>query len=162
MHANTPSKSIRLFLGADHGGFSAKEQLKEWLDTQSLSYTDVGAHSFNPEDDYPQIAFLVGEAVSDSIDQEEKSLGILFCRSGGGMSIAANKVRGIRAVPVASTKEAIHAREHNDAQIISVSADWLTNQEIQDIIEAFVGASASNDTRHVRRRAQIERYEESN
>lgn len=155
--------ALHLFLGADHGGFEAKEQVTEWLSSKDVSHTDLGAFSLEPTDDYPPIAIAVSEAVAKAQAQDEDgvtSLGVLFCRSGGGMSIAANKVKGIRAVPVLSVKEAKHAREHNDAQIISVSADWLTQDEIQAIIQAFISTPASEDPRHVRRVAQIKEYEE--
>lgn len=155
---------MQIFLGADHGGFEAKERIKEWLQEShivsfNMDVVDLGAETLQPADDYPPIAFAVAEAVSKARDEQE-SLGVLFCRSGGGMSIAANKVDGIRAVPVLSVKEAMHAREHNDAQIISVSADWLSQGEIQDIIQAFITTPASTDPRHVRRVAQITAYEE--
>lgn len=142
---------MTIFLGADHGGFELKNQLKIWLSDQGHQVEDCGAFAMDAQDDYPDFAF----AVADKVANQPESRGILLCRSGGGMTIAANKVRGIRAVTVDSVKAAAHAREHHDANIISLGADWLNPDDIQSIITTFLNTPASPDVRHVRRRQKI-------
>ncbi len=162
-----------IFLGADHGGFELKEQIKAWLQTEfaqkdTLKVTDLGAHTFDAQDDYPEFAFAVAESVAQTSKESSQpafsvhqpAYGILFCRSGGGMSIAANKVQGIRAVPVYTIKEAQHAREHNDATIISVSGDWNSLDEIKAIVTTFLSTPFSQEERHIRRLKTILAYEQ--
>jgi len=175
------TSQVQLILGADHGGFEAKETLKLWMIDQGWQVIDLGANQYEPDDDYPAIAFSVAERVqqvqqgqleqldtthtdnspSTSVEETQPlTLGILFCRSGGGMTIAANKVKGIRAVPVYSTEQADHARTDNDAQIISLAADWTGLEEMKAIILTFVQTPFSAALRHRRRISAIARYEE--
>jgi len=155
---------VHLILGTDHGGFSFKEAIKEWLTELGYSCQDLGAHTYDEADDYPPIAFGVAEAVVKAEESQEHAdvRGILFCRSGGGMSIAANKVGGIRAVPLYSVKEAVHAKEHNNANVISISGDWMTEQEIKEVIKTYLETSYLNLERYNRRHEQISAYERAN
>lgn len=184
------SNQIQVVIGADHGGFGIKEQVKEWLTRQGYQVDDAGAFTLNPSDDYPEIALAVAKKVvknalvsqanvtthlnstshtqptihshsTTHANSQITTFGLLFCRSGGGMSIAANKVPGIRAVPVYSVQEAKHAREHNNAQIISLAGDWLDQKDIYDIIKAFLSTPFSQEERHVRRLTQIELFEQA-
>jgi len=141
-----------LYIGADHGGFVAKQTVSEWLKTEGYDVTDLGAETLNPEDDYPQFAFAVARAVVE----RPGSAGILFCRSGAGMTIAANKVDGARAVAVAQDNEAVHARANNDANIIALSGDWLDIERMQQILKLFLETPGPTEDRHLRRLAQIE------
>lgn len=170
---NQKVSQTEIFFGADHGGFELKEQIKNWLQTEfaqkdTLTVTDLGAHSFDAQDDYPEFALAVAEAVAqksqvlnDEFPAHQPAYGILFCRSGGGMSIAANKVKGIRAVPVYTTKEAQHAREHNDATVISISGDWNSLDEIKAIVTTFLTTPYSQEERHTRRLKTILAYEQN-
>lgn len=148
-----------IYLGADHGGFELKKKIKKWLDEWGYEYEDLGAHVNDPDDDYPQFAFAVAEAVAE--DPEEHK-GILGCRSAGGVVIAANKVKGVRAVASLNEESAEHSREHNDANVVGLSGDWLTDEEAKAILETWLDTSASPEKRHVRRRTQIAQYEEDN
>lgn len=148
-------QAITLILGADHGGYADKEALKPWLANEGFEVIDVGADHLDPEDDYPVIAFAVGEAVA----ARSASYGILFCRSGGGMVIAANKVPGVRAVQVRSVEETIHARSHNDANVLALAADWTNHQEMKEIVQVFFATKPRDASRHERRIAQITAYE---
>lgn len=156
------SSAVQIFLGADHGGFAFKEKIKLWLIEQGVAYEDLGAFAYDETDDYPAIAFAVAEAVISAEKSKQYSdvRGILFCRSGGGMSIAANKIAGIRAVPIYSVKEAIHAKEHNNANVISISGDWQTEQEMKVLIETFLETAYLDLERYNRRHEQIVAYEQ--
>ncbi len=147
---------MNIYLGTDHGGFEYKEQLKPWLSDQGYVVTDCGAHQLEPEDDYPEFAFQVANRVA----QDTNSRGILLCRSGAGMAIAANKVAGIRAVDVVDQKSVVLAREKNDANIISLAGDWMKLEEIKKIISLFLETRFSQAKRHVHRIAQITEFEQ--
>ncbi len=153
-----------IYLGADHGGFPLKEKVKTWLTEWKYQFQDLGAASLNPEDDFPQYALDVAEQIAPN--QEKKDTwsnhdkGILFCRSAGGVIIAANKVKGIRAVATWDERSAIHAREHNDANIIALPGDWTDDETAKKIIQAFLTTAVSSEPRHLRRMRQISDYEE--
>ncbi|KUK79423.1 MAG: Uncharacterized protein XD95_0407 [Microgenomates bacterium 39_7] len=154
----TPASNSNLsiiFIGADHGGFHLKEKLKKWLKEFANEIVDCGAFDLDPTDDYP----LFAAKVAQNVVSEKNSLGILLCRSGGGMTIAANKIKGIRAVEVFSEKTAAHAREHNHANVITLGADYLNFDETKIIIKAFINSVPSEDERHLRRIKQIEQLE---
>ena len=100
----------KLYLGADHGGFEYKEAVKQALHERGFEVVDVGAHQIDAQDDYPEFAFAVAEAVKRDLGAGSSSFGILFCRSGAGMEIAANKISGIRAVRAETAESARAAR----------------------------------------------------
>ena len=148
---------MKIYLGADHGGFKLKETIKKWLSEKELDVVDCGAEKYTEGDDYPIYAFEVGEKVV----KDEGSVGILFCRSGGGMSIAANKVNGVRAVDVFDLTSAAHARTNNDCNIITFGGDWMDPREAQVVIENFLNLPFRFEERHVRRIEMITRYEKA-
>lgn len=143
-----------IYLGADHAGFELKEKLKHWLDQKQIPYEDMGNKTLDPQDDYPDFAELVARKVV-----RNKSPGLLLCGSAQGMAIAANKIKGIRAVIPFSLKEARLAREHNDANIICLSGWHLHFHRATKILEAFLTASFSGEPRHIRRLKKIQKLE---
>lgn len=147
-----------IYLGSDHGGFELKEYVKLFLKKNKFEFEDLGNLNYDSEDDYPDYAFKVAEKVS----KDEKNRGILFCRSSGGVIIAANKVNGIRAVSAHDVKSAVHAREHNDANIVALPGDWITEKLAGKIVETFLKTKFTNEERHVRRLKKIKNYEENN
>lgn len=126
---------MKVYLAADHGGFQMKEKIKEWLMQEGYEVEDCGNTVMDESDDYTDFAFTAAEKVAHST---EEACGILFCRSGGGMVIAANKVKGIRAVDVFDLTSVIHARTHNNANIISLGGDWIDPREAQLIVKNFL------------------------
>ena len=145
-----------IYLGADHGGFELKEEAKQWLADWGYQAEDLGAYSHNPQDDYPPVALAVAQEVAA---EPQQSVGLLFCRSGGGMVVAANKVAGIRAVSLDSVEAAMHAKTDNGANVGSLAADWLSREQAKVIIKAFLETEFSGAERHVRRLAQIAEFE---
>ncbi len=145
----------KIVLGADHGGFGLKENIKEYLQKEGYEVEDVGAASFDPEDDYVDYAVLAAKKVAS-----EKALGVLACRSAAGMVIAANKIKGIRAVAAFDVASAKHSREHNDANVLALSGDWLTKRKAYSILNAWLSADFSNEARHIRRLNKIKRLEQ--
>lgn len=158
----TDASKITIYLGADHGGFALKEQLKRWLLEWGYQVEDIGAHQFDEADDYPVFAFKVAEGVARSEVQaagDQQALGVLCCRSGGGMAVAANKVAGIRAIPVYSPKQAAHAVNDDHANVITLAGDWMSLEEAQATLKAFLDTTPSQEERHKRRVRAITAYE---
>lgn len=149
---------MTIYLGADHGGFFLKEKVKQMLNQQQLKVVDLGAEKLVEDDDYPQYAWRVASKVADNPHDR----GILFCRSGAGMVIMANKKKGIRAVDIGTVEEAKLAREKNDANVISLAGDYLDESQIKGIIKVFLETSFDEGSRHQRRVLQIKEIEEEN
>lgn len=150
---------MKIYLGSDHGGFKLKEEFKNYLLAKNpeIELEDCGASTFEPTDDYPVFAFRVAEQVASDADQ---TLGILLCRSGSGMVIAANKVKGIRAAEIYDEKIAAHSKSHNHANVIAFSGDYLSLEKMIQLFEIFLQTSPDDSERHVRRIAEIKSYEE--
>lgn len=147
-----------IFLGADHGGYKLKNQIKDWLTAWSKPYKDLGAHTLDPDDDYPQYAIAVAQAMVQGMPEDK---GILLCRSGGGMIIAANRFQKIRALYVDSPEAVIHARNDNDANVIGLAADWIEEAMAKTVVELFLTTPFSGERRHQRRLSQISQITES-
>ncbi len=146
--------SVRVFLGGDHAGFEAKENLKKYLDKKKISYEDLSPVKCDG-DDYPEAAFAVATAVAS----DSRAKGILVCGSGEGVAIAANKVRGIRAVTVTDAQLAKMSRLHNDANVLGLSEWYLSIAQINKIVDVWLKTPFSGEKRHVRRIKEITAYE---
>lgn len=146
----------RVYIGADHGGWQLKESLKPWLQGQGLVVHDQGAAALNPDDDYPDAAVAVARAVA----ADPAAVGILLCRSSAGMTMAANKIAGARAVSIFEPAAVLQARQHTDANVLSLAADDLDVARAQAIITPFLATPFSADERHQRRLAKIAAVEE--
>ena len=143
-------EKVRIYLGSDHAGFESggiKAQLKEYLDGEGYAVTDLG--SFSPEAcDYPDIAREVAEKVSEV----PGAFGILICGSGVGMEIAANKVKGIRAVVVSDEALAETSRVHNDANVLTMGSRLTDLETMKKIANKFLTTEfESGEERRVRR-----------
>lgn len=144
----------KIYIGADHAGFKLKESAKKFLDSLGIEYEDCGALKLNKNDDYPVYAAKVAKNVSKS-----KSFGILFCGSSQGICIAANKIKGIRAVAVNNVKDAQLTRLHNDANVLCLSGWNTSKSNAEKIIKTFLFTMFSGEERHKRRINQIMRLE---
>ena len=150
---------MKIHIGTDHAGLDFKNTITQHLTQQGHQVTDHGAYEFNPEDDYPAFCIATAEAVmADEIDGNQ-SLGVVFGGSGNGEQIAANKVNGIRAALVWNEDTAKLARQHNNANVISIGARQHTQEEALHLIDLFINEPFSGDERHVRRISQIKEYE---
>jgi len=147
-----------IYLGADHAGFALKEQTKTWLSEWKIEYIDCGNTIFDVDDDFPDFAFIVAQNVAKSPENK----GILTCQSAAGMVIAANKVKGIRAVTAFDERSAEHSRTHNDANILALSGEWLKEDEAKEILKIWLETPFSNEERHIRRLSKIEQFENTN
>ena len=140
---------MRVHIGSDHAGFALKEAVKAHLIAAGHEVTDVGTFS-EESADYPPIAALVGRAVASG----DSELGVLVCGTGLGMSIAANKVVGVRAVPVTDVAFAEMARRHNNANVISLAGRSTSPETAYAIVDAFL-ATPFEGGRHQRRVDEI-------
>ncbi len=129
-------QDMKIALAADHAGFEEKEKIKETLDELGIEYDDMGTNS-SESVDYPQFARKVGEAVA----RGDYDQGLLMCGSGTGMAIAANKVHGVRAAVAWNEEIARLARQHNDANVLSLAARYTPMDELKKIVKAWFGAS---------------------
>lgn len=136
---------MRLVVGSDHAGFELKQELVSHLRAAGHDVEDVGTDS-NASVDYPDFGAAVGRAVSDGPSE----LGIAVCGSGIGISIAANKVPGVRAANVTDATAARLSREHNDANVLCLGERLIGVQVALDAVDAFIGASFAGG-RHRRR-----------
>lgn len=145
----------KIALAADHAGYEEKEKLKKTLDEMGIQYDDFGTTSTDSVD-YPDYARKVAEGVS----RGDYDQGMLVCGSGTGMAIAANKVKGVRAAVAWSPEIARLAREHNDANVLSIAARFTPDNEVKDIVKAWVEADFQGG-RHARRVEKMEEIEKA-
>jgi ribose 5-phosphate isomerase B len=148
---------MRVYLGSDHAGYELKMHLVNHLTKQGHDVVDVGPHVYDPEDDYPAFCLHTGAKVV----ADEGSFGIVIGGSGNGEAIAANKVDGVRAALVWRTEIAQLARQHNDANVISIGAREHTLDEATSFVETFLATSYSGNPRHSRRIAQLTEWEKT-
>jgi ribose 5-phosphate isomerase B len=148
---------MRIHIAADHAGFELKTHLIDWLTAQGHEPVDHGAHGYDAEDDYPPFCIAAAAAAV----AEPGSLAIVVGGSGNGEQIAANKVKGARAALAWSTETASLARQHNNAQVVSIGARMHTAEEATAIVEAFLTAEWSDAARHQRRIDMLLAYEET-
>lgn len=140
-----------LALGCDHGGFELMQEVKAHLEKRGFEFKDFGCYSTDSVD-YPEYAKKVAHAVADG----ECELGILICGTGIGISIAANKVKGIRAALCADCFSAQATKEHNNANILAMGARTTGPGLALKIVDTFLDTPFSNDERHIRRIDMIE------
>ena len=146
---------MRIHIGSDHAGLEFKNELITHLVMNGHDVTDHGPYEYDALDDYPDFCIPCAEAVA----KDSTSLGIVLGGSGNGEQISANKVKGIRAALVWSLETAKLAREHNNANVISVGQRQHTAQEVKDFIDLFLATKFPGDERHVRRIQKISNYE---
>lgn len=146
-----------VFLASDHAGFALKEKIKQHLKKRKLSFHDIGPFALDKDDDYPDFIIPCAEKVA----QTKNSFGIILGGSGQGEAIAANKVKGIRAIVAYNYNPKIIAlsKEHNDANILSLGASFLPEKQAFQTIDLWLKTKFSNNVRHVRRLKEIQKYE---
>ena len=144
-----------IFIASDHGGLSLKKTLSEHIGSFGYEVIDLGPENLDPHDDYPDFAFKVAQKVSS----RQNSLGILICRNGIGMSIAVNKVKGIRAGLCSFLDQAITAKTDDNCNIIVLPADFISKEKAIKIVDTFLNTAFSKKERHIRRLTKITNYE---
>ena len=148
---------MRVYLGSDHAGFELKSALVSWLREAGHEPVDCGPARYAPDDDYPAYVMRAARSVMD----DPGSLGIVIGGSGNGEQIAANKVPGIRAALAWSDETARLARQHNDANVLSLGARQYSVEDAVEFAKVFVSTPFSGESRHARRLEMITTYEKS-
>ena len=145
-----------LYIGADHGGFTLKEELKSYFDHKEIKYVDVGAKKMNPDDDYTTVSEKVASQVSKN---PAKHQGILICRSGQGVCVAANKFPNIEATLCWETAIAKASRYDDDSNILCLPADYISTELAEEICSVWLTTKFSFEERHIRRLEAIRTIE---
>lgn len=145
----------KIYIGADHAGFKLKQNIKDYLKNTGIAFEDKGNTKMDSKDDYPDYGYKVAKAVA-----KNKSKGILVCGSSIGVCIVANKVKGVRAAPVSTTRDAVLSREHNDSNIICLSGWNMSVTKAKKIIRDWLKTEFSQAERHKRRVSKISKIEQ--
>lgn len=147
---------MRIAIGADHAGYPLNERVIKELAAAGHELLDFGTHVGSRPDDYPDYALKIGQAIQNN----QADIGILICGSGVGASVAANKLKGIRAALCGDTYSAHQSREHDDCNLLCLGARVVGEELALDIVRAFVAARFTGEERHLRRVAKIRDMEE--
>lgn len=147
---------MRIHIGSDHAGLELKSALIEHLKSGGHEVTDHGPFEYDALDDYPVFCIPAAQAVA----KDPTSFGIVIGGSGNGEQMAANKVKGIRAALAWSIETSKLAREHNNANVLSIGGRMHTIDFCKELIDTFLATPFTNDERHVRRINQISTFEE--
>ena len=139
-------QKTKVYIGSDHAGFEAKSELKKFIEEKGYEVTDLGCFSADPCD-YPDIA----REVSEKVLEVEGARGVLICGTGIGMSIAANRLFGIRAVLATDKHYAEMGRNHNDANVLAMGARTTNIDNMKAIFETFMATEFAGEERHLRR-----------
>lgn len=144
-----------IYLATDHRGFELKEKIKEWLKEWGYEFQDFGAFEYNPDDDYPDFIHKAAQAVAKD---PENNKGIILGGSGQGEAMVANRYKGVRAaVYYGYSDEKIKlSREHNNTNILSLGASFLTEEEAKKAIKLWLETPFSGEERHTRRIKKID------
>ena len=143
-------------IGADHGGYKLKEEIKRYLDEKEIKYIDVGTFS-EERTDYP----IYAKKVSEAIQNKECDSGILVCRSGYGMTVVANKFKGIRAAAILNEESAKYAKADDDINVITLGGDYLSTNQAICIIRNWLGVEFKGG-RYEERLKMVEEIEKNN
>lgn len=144
---------MRIYLGSDHRGFETKEVIKQWLTDNDFEVEDVGNFVFDPDDDYIDPAIKVAESIQGN---GGTSRGILLCGSGHGVDIVANRFSRVRAIIGFNDQVTVQGREHEDANVLVLPAEWMSSDEACERVRLFLSTEKANNARHERRRSRID------
>jgi len=143
---------MKIIIGADHGGYKLKETIKKFIEKLNIPVKDMGTNSLDSVD-YP----IYAKKVAEEVKKDNNKLGILICGTGLGMSMTANKIKGIRAAVAYNESTAKLARRHNNANILCLGGRELKEEEAKKITKTFIKTEFSNEERHKRRIGEIEK-----
>lgn len=147
-----------IYIGSDHRGFAKKEFLRKFLYANNYEFEDLGAFEYKKTDNYTEYAQKVASLVS----KNKAAKGILFCGSGSGVCIVANKFDGVRATLGVSSKQVLKSREDDDINILCIASEFFRNREIKKMVKAFLKTDFDNKVRHKNRILEIKKLEENN
>lgn len=143
---------MTIYIGSDHRGFKLKESIKTFLASQNYEVVDLGNDRYDENDDYPDFAAAVAKKVAEN---SEENRGILLCGSGVGVDIVANKFKGVRSALIFNPKQARLSRNDDNANVLSLAADFLSEDDAQRIINVWLKTPFSGEEKYSRRLQKI-------
>ena len=144
---------MTIFIGADHRGFELKNKLMEYLQEKNVRVEDMGNYSFDPLDNFPEFGKNVALAVAQ---QPEEFFGIAVCGAGIGMSVAANRIKGVRAGLCDSIKQVEHGRTNDHMNVLCLASDYLTLEEALSHVDVFIDTPMKQDEKYIRRAKMLD------
>jgi ribose 5-phosphate isomerase B len=144
---------MKVYIASDHGGFALKTQLLAYLKDKNSMYEDLGPYELNPVDDYPDYAKKVCRKIAEDM---QNSVGILLCRNGVGMSIVANRFKGIRCVLGFNELQVQKAKEDDNVNVLSLPSDYITIEQAQKFTDIFLSSQFKTEEKYSRRLQKID------
>lgn len=144
---------MTIFIGTDHRGFELKNKLMEYLQEKNIRVEDMGAYEYDGEDDYPDFSMKVAKAV---LQKPEEFYGIVICGSGVGVSIAANRFKGIRCVLGFDPEQVKHARENDHVNVLAIASEYADFEEAKAMIDAFLEGQPIMKDKYLRRAKKLD------
>ena len=152
---------MRVYLGADHQGFFLKNKVRDYLTKAGYQITDYSNEELNPDDDFPKYAKLAAKRVVD--EKDDTDVAILVCGGGQGMCMAANRIKGVRAIVASSVEDATYGRNDNDANVLCLPARVLDREYNiplwRDIVDAFMNTPFAGAERYIRRNRELDQLD---
>mgnify|MGYP000887362447 FL=1 len=152
---------MRVYLGADHQGFFLKNKVRDYLTKAGYQITDYSNEELDPDDDFPKYAKLAAKRVVD--EKDDTDVAILVCGGGQGMCMAANRIKGVRAIVASSVEDATYGRNDNDANVLCLPARVLDREYNiplwRDIIDAFMNTPFAGAERYIRRNRELDQLD---
>lgn len=155
---DTEGHKMRIAIGADHAGFEMKQEITVLLGELGHDVLDLGAHKLDPSDDYPDFAEAVGEAVAGG----KAERGVLICGSGVGVSVAVNKIAGIRAAVCHDAYSSHQGVEHDNMNVLVLGSRIIGSELARELVRTYLAARFSGEERHCRRLAKVDAIERRN
>ncbi len=144
---------MTIFIGADHRGFELKDKLEDYLREKNIRVEDMGAYEYDAEDDFPDFAKKVAQAV---LQNPQEHLGIVVCGSGAGVSIVCNRFKGIRCGAGVNVDEVKHIRSRDHINILALGSDYITFDQAKEMVDAFHETPLSHERKYLRRIKKID------
>lgn len=152
---------MRVYLGADHQGFFLKNKVRDYLTKAGYQITDYSNEELDPDDDFPKYAKLAAKRVVD--EKDDTDVAILVCGGGQGMCMAANRIKGVRAIVASSVDDATYGRNDNDANVLCLPARVLDREYNiplwRDIVDAFMNTPFAGAERYIRRNRELDQLD---
>ncbi len=139
---------MTIFIGADHRGFELKNKLVEYIQEKNIRVEDLGAYEYNPEDDNPDFAQKVAQAV---LQNPHEFLGIVICGSGVGVCIAANRFKGVRCGLGFNERQVKHARENDHVNVLALASDFFDFETAKNFVDIFLSSKPKQEEKYLRR-----------
>lgn len=154
---------MKIYIGADHRGYSMKEQLKSWLISQGQDVIDCGNDHLDPDDDYVDFGLSIARKITEHYahsHDEHSAIGIGLCGSGVGVSIIGNRIKGVRCSLSMSPDHARHARENDHANMLALASEYIDLDTAKDIITTFMKSSPRRVEKYLRRVRKLDSIKE--